>query len=1088
MILTNSCFIQWNNKLEIEKIDVKPNDFFDSLNLVKPYLSQPFSEYFYYLGGPNFIQGQHSIIKNNSALLVEVQENSATILLLPNASNTAPKEESNTQNNQQFHFLQATQKIAKISSWRFNIKTQTFQFTDSLYNLLEATEAELKQNASVSDFLKFVARPHRNLARFNILQMIMHKRLIDFEIKIYTFKNNPKWLKFTCGWFLDDESIIGVAQDITESKLIQKEIESKNEILSLAQNVSNTSSFIWNTKTNDFEVSDNWYDIFELDRKRANKSNLIRATIKYADNPNELSDYLTKYARKNDVWEIQFAVTTPNGNKKMVKAYGNRYFQENTKLGVIQDITDITLAQAKYKDQLIRFNSVIDSVGELIYALDCNWNIIFLNKAIKEFISKVYAITLNVGDNFKGLKLSQYSFFNSHVKGWEKAFSGGSSSNSFLQQTKGNDFWWEFQINPLTFNNIAAGVLTAVNVTEVKKLNSLLIESEIRFELAVNGARVGIWDSFIKKDGNDFWNPILYEFLGVDSHKIKPSFTNFLEFTHPNDIQLVQETIDCHLKNKTPLEAEIRVFNNLKKQYFWYRLEGKAIRDQYNDPYRISGTITDINSRKLAELEIIEREKQHQLVLEANSAGIYVLDINKGIYQNSKRANEILGYQQNHQEEASFMQNLIHPDDQPKFQKILQEYSTRERQTHTLEYRMKHSNGHFIWILDTAIAVFENDKLKQVIGSVSDITARKIAQQKLFENELKFTNIFNNSLQFNAILHPGGGILEINSTFAKAINQKQKDVFRFKIFDLKGFTEKSRIKLFQALESAVSGNVEEFEVILNTENQNFYLNASYKPIFGVNNEIINLLFEARDVSKIKEVQLDLEQTAEILSTQNSKLENFAHITSHNLRAPASNILMLIEMYKNAESTEEKEWVIDKLEKSGSRILSTIDVLANSLRISKNTNKQLVEVPIQKVLINVLDYLLVPIQESQALIDHKLKVKEVVYVESYLESILFNLISNAIKYKSPEKQLKITICSKEDGNFITISVSDNGLGIDMDRQRDKLFGLYNTFHNNEDARGVGLFLTKTQVEALGGKIYVKSKVNFGTTFTFSIPKQ
>jgi signal transduction histidine kinase len=107
-----------------------------------------------------------------------------------------------------------------------------------------------------------------------------------------------------------------------------------------------------------------------------------------------------------------------------------------------------------------------------------------------------------------------------------------------------------------------------------------------------------------------------------------------------------------------------------------------------------------------------------------------------------------------------------------------------------------------------------------------------------------------------------------------------------------------------------------------------------------------------------------------------------------------------------------------------------------------------------------------------------------YPKTYLESILQNLLSNAVKYRATNRHLRLHISSAIVNEKTELRVSDNGLGIDLERFGEKLFGLHKTFHDNKEARGVGLFLTKTQVEAMGGSITVESEVDKGTTFTIT----
>jgi signal transduction histidine kinase len=110
-----------------------------------------------------------------------------------------------------------------------------------------------------------------------------------------------------------------------------------------------------------------------------------------------------------------------------------------------------------------------------------------------------------------------------------------------------------------------------------------------------------------------------------------------------------------------------------------------------------------------------------------------------------------------------------------------------------------------------------------------------------------------------------------------------------------------------------------------------------------------------------------------------------------------------------------------------------------------------------------------------------------YPKLYMESIMLNLLSNSIRYSSPDRITKIHFCTAVNNNEIILIAKDNGLGIDLRKHGHKLFGLNNTFHRHPDAKGVGLFMTKTQIEAIGGSITVESEVDKGTTFKIILKK-
>ena len=92
------------------------------------------------------------------------------------------------------------------------------------------------------------------------------------------------------------------------------------------------------------------------------------------------------------------------------------------------------------------------------------------------------------------------------------------------------------------------------------------------------------------------------------------------------------------------------------------------------------------------------------------------------------------------------------------------------------------------------------------------------------------------------------------------------------------------------------------------------------------------------------------------------------------------------------------------------------------------------------------------------------------------------MTNAINYREPSRQLRITIATKVEDNKLFMTFKDNGIGIDLEKNNDKIFGLYQRFHNYPESKGLGLYLVKSQVESMGGTISVESNVGKGTTFT------
>jgi len=239
---------------------------------------------------------------------------------------------------------------------------------------------------------------------------------------------------------------------------------------------------------------------------------------------------------------------------------------------------------------------------------------------------------------------------------------------------------------------------------------------------------------------------------------------------------------------------------------------------------------------------------------------------------------------------------------------------------------------------------------------------------------------------------------------------------------------------------------------------------------------------ATDVSDLNKARLDLEILANHLQRQTNILLNFAHITSHNLRSPVSNLNSLLHLYKVSNCSGDKEVLFGKFEIVTRHLTTTLNELIEALKIQKDLSKEREIVRFEEILNKTKETLAGHIIEAKAIVTFDFTRADMIeYPRSYLESIMLNLFSNAIKYKSPARVPNIHFKTETVSNEVTLIVSDNGLGINLEKHGNKLFGLHKTFHRHAEARGIGLFITKTQVEAMGGSISVESAVDNGSTF-------
>jgi signal transduction histidine kinase len=182
-------------------------------------------------------------------------------------------------------------------------------------------------------------------------------------------------------------------------------------------------------------------------------------------------------------------------------------------------------------------------------------------------------------------------------------------------------------------------------------------------------------------------------------------------------------------------------------------------------------------------------------------------------------------------------------------------------------------------------------------------------------------------------------------------------------------------------------------------------------------------------------------------------------------------------------------LVDGLKKSTFNLNETLNDLIKILIIKENSQINIEKIHFKTKLNKVIESIKKTIQDSGTIVEYDFSEAEYVYFSRvYLQSILLNLISNAIKYKLPEVNPRIKIKSTFNNESVQLHISDNGLGMDWEKVKSKIFGLYQRFHNHKDSKGIGLYLVYAQVTALGGTIELKTEIDKGSTFIITFKRE
>lgn len=356
--------------------------------------------------------------------------------------------------------------------------------------------------------------------------------------------------------------------------------------------------------------------------------------------------------------------------------------------------------------------------------------------------------------------------------------------------------------------------------------------------------------------------------------------------------------------------------------------------------------------------------------------------------------------------------------------------------------------------------------------------------KKIIKREAEFRAIFNQAPVGIAKLNTKTGqFINVNKEYARIVGYTEDELLAT---DFQSITHPDDLaEDLRNMDNLKKGLTSEFcmeKRYLHKSGQIVWVNLIVSILGKTDDDLIeNHIAIVEDITDKKRAEEELKQSFELVSEQNKRLLNFSFIVSHNLRSHTSNIELISNLLEGVKSKEEQDEMVDLLKQVSKSLDETLRNLNEVVNIRTNIN-----LTIERL--NLSHY----IEKSKTLLNQQIIDKEAIvknlvpgfveidYNAAYLESIVYNFMSNAIRYSHPKRNPIVTISYNETEKALIIA--DNGIGIDLKRYGDNLFGMYKTFNNNPDAKGIGLFITKNQIDAMGGKIKTESTINEGTTFT------
>lgn len=485
--------------------------------------------------------------------------------------------------------------------------------------------------------------------------------------------------------------------------------------------------------------------------------------------------------------------------------------------------------------------------------------------------------------------------------------------------------------------------------------------------------------------------------------------------------------------------------------------------------------------------EIKESNERYDIVSKATSDTIWDWKIQEDSMTWNKGIEKIFGYNKDHVGNSSewWFEN-IHPEDSIKMSIKLYSFIEQKTEKWQDQYRFKCADGSYKYVLDRGfILKDENGKSVRMIGAIQDITKQKEEEQRLKLLETVITHTKDSVIITEPDLYDGNipKIVYVNPAFSVMSGYDSNEIIGKSPNIFKGPNSDSQeySKLVSAIKNKKESQVETISYTKN--NEEYWVNFSMLPVYNSDGELSHWVSIQRDITEQKKQEVEKEQLIRELTQNNKDLQQFSYITSHNLRAPLSNLTGLLNLMEDIPiENEELKEILDGFHKSTHLLNDTINDLVKVIIIKDNPSIEKENLMLKDVFEDVFSQLDFLIGLHKPII--KFNFEKVSFLntnKSYLESILLNLLTNAIKYKSETRKLKIHITANQIDDNVILIFKDNGIGINLERNRDKIFGLYQRFHDHPDSKGLGLYLVKSQVETMGGTINLESKVDVGTTF-------
>jgi PAS domain S-box-containing protein len=659
---------------------------------------------------------------------------------------------------------------------------------------------------------------------------------------------------------------------------------------------------------------------------------------------------------------------------------------------------------------------------------------------------------------------------------FERVFSGESIEFDRLYERESGKIWIDFSIRPVVVDGEITGIcITGRDVTARKQAAEELRKRELRFRSILENSHDMLF-LFDIEGRIEFLSPAIEKTFGYANGE--DEIHHILDSIHPEDLEYtITQLKHVFQLPETPISITFRK-KNKDGNYIW--LEGTLTNMLHvPDIGVIVANFSDITERKKFESE----QALFVSIVNSSEDAIFSQTLDSLVLTWNKGATKLFGYTSEeiigHDKSIIIPPNRLHEESEI-LEKIKQGISVENFETQRVK-----KNGELIYISLTVSPI--RDSKGNINGAskiARDISDKKKAEDVISNNEKRFRSLLQNSNDGLSLMTIDGVMLEISPAGKRITGYDESEMIGQARYDLIHPDDLENVS------QAFIDVIEDPSKTRNFEYRSLCKDGTYKWLEACCQNLLQepsvgaIVINYRDITERKNQEMEREQLIRTLHQNNNDLRNFSYITSHNLKAPLSNLMGFIDLLADIKVKDPMlKVILDGFKSSTIQLNETVNDLVKILIIRDSDSIEQKEISFGQIFTQVKGQLKSLIEEVKPEIEVDfLDAPTVVFNETYLESIFMNLLTNSIKYRSYDRTLKINIEShkSEDGTIVTFS--DNGIGFDVEMHKSKIFGLYQRFHDRPNSKGLGLYLIKSQMESLQGSIDVDSTVDVGTTFT------